>query len=277
MIRTAVALLFLLAGLMPGGRVAADPLPHVVSLDYCADQYVLALADRGQILGIATGPDDAWSALRKRARGLPRLRNAAEDVLALKPDLVVRSYGGDARARAFYQRLGLKVHNIGFADDFDAVARMVTETAAALGQPRKGRALVASMQADLAAVDRSRANPRVLYVTPAGVTTGSGTMMHAILEAAGFINIAAEAGRSGWHDLPLEQLVMAPPDLIVTGFFGMATDHLDNWSPTRHPALRDVLNEVPSVHLDGAQLSCPSWLMAEAALAAHKAVQEQQR
>jgi iron complex transport system substrate-binding protein len=251
--------------------VRADGPPRAASLDYCADQYVLALADRDQIVGVSTGPDDAWSVLRAHAEGLPRVRQAAEDVIARNPDLIVRSYGGDARAHRFYERLGYAVHDLGFAQSFDDIRQTIRRTAAALGRPEQGERLVAEMDAQLAAAAPEGAyRPAVLYVTPGGVTSGAGTMIHEILTAAGFENIAARNGATGWRALPLEALVLDPPELIVTGFFAMPGERIDNWSATRHPALRDLLAQVPTVHLDGAYLSCGAWFMAEAALEARR-------
>ena len=89
----------ILSGL--AGFAAAEPVrPTVVSLDYCADQYVLALADREQILAVSKDAERMFSLLREKAAGIPKVRAAAEDVVALAPDVVVRSWGGDARALA---------------------------------------------------------------------------------------------------------------------------------------------------------------------------------
>ena len=270
----------MLVALAAPGAVAAGP--RVVSLDYCADQYVLALADEGQIAGLSSGADGAHSALRAQAAGLPKLRASAEAVMARQPDVIVRSYGGDARARAFYHRLGYRVHDLGFAQSFDDVASMIRAAAAALERPARGEALVARMRADLAeaAGQPGASRPAALYVTPGGVTAGAGTMIHEILTAAGFENIAARGGAAGWRALPLEALVLNPPDLIVTGFFDMPANELDNWSVSGHPAMADVLARTPSVHLDGAQLACAAWFMAEAAASARRqadAVLEQRR
>lgn len=245
--------------------------PRVVSLDYCADQYVLALADREQILGLSTGPDDAWSALRARAAGLPVIRDAAEDVVTRGPDLVVRSYGGGPQALRFYDRLGVEVHQLGFASTFQDIRDSVRAAAQALDQAERGEALVREMDAALAeASESARTRPAALYVTPGGVTAGAGTLVHEILTAAGFENIAARGGAEGWRDLPLEALVLDPPELIVTGFFDMPEHRVDNWSATRHPALKAQLEATPSVHLDGAHLSCPAWFAADAALEARR-------
>src|SRR3546814_9703894 len=56
----------------------------------CADQLVLALADRGQIAGLtknATDPEMSGEAVK--ARGIALLSNSAEQILAIEPDLIV--------------------------------------------------------------------------------------------------------------------------------------------------------------------------------------------
>ena len=52
---------------------------RIVSLDYCADQYVLKLADREQILAISPDATGDFSYMREAARGVPTVRAAAED------------------------------------------------------------------------------------------------------------------------------------------------------------------------------------------------------
>lgn len=262
-----------MAAAVAAACLAAAPAPaappRVVSLDYCADQYVLALADPDQILGISTGPDDEYSALRDRAIGVNRVREAAENVLALEPDMVVRSYGGGPRAEGFYTRVGIAVQTLGFPSSFAEIRDQAINIAAVLGHPERGEALAERMDAELEQAGQGR-RYRALYVTPAGITTGEGTMVHEILVAAGFENVAAQGGARGWLDLPLELLVLDPPELIVTGFFNMATNHVDNWSPTEHPAMRRQLAETPTIHLDGAWLACGAWFMASAALDARR-------
>ncbi|MCR9129399.1 MAG: ABC transporter substrate-binding protein [Alphaproteobacteria bacterium] len=249
--------------LLTGGGAGQDA-PRVVSLDYCADQYVLALADPDQILAVSVQAGDAHSALRERAAGLPRVRDAAEDVLALDPDLVVRSYGGGARARGYFARLGVDVHDLGYANDFDAVRTMVRRAADAIGHPDRGEVLIAQMEADLAAADDG---PRLsaLYMTPSGVTAGSGTMIDALLQAANFENAAARDGAAGWRSLPLEGLIDQEPDLVVTAFFDGASAPVDSWSMGRHPVFQDLFERSTRIELDGADVSCSSWTLAAAA------------
>lgn len=269
MVRAAV----LVVALMVGGAVAGSAAalsPRVVSLDYCADQYVLGLADREAIAAVSTHADDRHSYLRAQAQGLPQLRDDAEDVLALAPDLIVRGYDAGRRASVYYQRLGLETFELGFASDFDDVEAMIRRTALALGEPERGEARIAHMRSQLArAADGPRL--RALYMTPSGLTTGSGTLMHAFMRAAGFDNVIAEQGMTGWVSVPLEQLHMQAPDVILAAFFDGETAPIDSWSASRHSVFRRMMQTTPVIELDAAALSCGAWFMADEALRARQA------
>ena len=109
--QTTVRLLSLLSaalvaacGTTPPGPLPEGPASRIVSLDYCADQFVLGLADRERILALSPDAGKDFSYLRAEASGLPTVRPRSEDVLALRPDLVVRNYGGGPRAAAFFER-----------------------------------------------------------------------------------------------------------------------------------------------------------------------------
>ncbi|WP_375550121.1 ABC transporter substrate-binding protein [Oceanicaulis alexandrii] len=269
MVRAAVFVVALMVGGAVAGSAAALS-PRVVSLDYCADQYVLGLADREAIAAVSTHADDRHSYLRAQAQGLPQLRDDAEDVLALAPDLIVRGYDAGGRASVYYQRLGLETFELGFASDFDDVEAMIRRTALALGQGERGEARIAHMRSQLArAADGPRL--RALYMTPSGLTTGSGTLMHTFMTAAGFENIIAEQGMTGWVSVPLEQLHMQAPDVILAAFFDGETAPIDSWSASRHSVFRRMMQTTPVIELDAAALSCGAWFMADEALRARQA------
>ena len=78
----------------PSATPGSDHPLRIVSLDFCADQYVLKFADREQILAVSPDAVRGFSYMRDTAIGIPSVRPIAEDVLILKPDLIIRSYGG---------------------------------------------------------------------------------------------------------------------------------------------------------------------------------------
>jgi len=121
----------------------------VLSLDQCADQFVLALSPRDSIVGLSTRADDPDSHLRALAAGLPLRRTTLESALAARPDLVVRYWGGDPRFVAQLQQRGARVVTIEDATDFGGVRANVRRVPAALDR-RNGlqQVLLAVQDAD---------------------------------------------------------------------------------------------------------------------------------
>lgn len=244
----------------------AAPLPRVVSLDYCADQYVLALADREQILAVSPAAGAEYSYMAERARGVPRARPTPEAALMLSPDLVVRQWGGGFGAPDVLARFGIPVAQIGDDASLDQARASLLAIGAALGQSARAEALAAEMDRRLVAIAPSApyTRPRALYVTAGGMSSGAGTFIDAILAAAGVSNLTAEKGRSGWAWVDMEALALDPPDLFVTGFFDKRERAVDNWSPSRHAFLREELASRPAVHLASREVACSGWFVIDA-------------
>ncbi|MEM1105557.1 MAG: ABC transporter substrate-binding protein [Pseudomonadota bacterium] len=252
-------------GLGAATEVGARPM-RIVSLDYCADQYVLKLADRAQILAVSPDAGADFSHMRAAARGLPTVRPVAEDVLVLRPDLVVRAHGGGPNAAAFFQRAGIPVLQVGWATTLDdgaptSIAAIIEHMAAGLGQAERGAAVLANFRARLAAAGPRARGVTALYMTPAGVTTGPGSLIHEMLTAAGLENF--ETAR-GWRALPLERLAYEQPGLVVASFFETLTNHPNAWSAARHPVARAQLDGPGTVPLQGAWTACGAWFLMDA-------------
>ena len=248
------------------GLGTAHAKPRAVSLDYCADQYLLKLADPEQILAVSREADKDYAYMREAAAAHQRIRATPEEALTLKPDLVLRQWGGGADANRAFGRFGAEVVAVGHPTDFDGVRANIRLVAGALDQPARGEALIAEMDRRLAALERREDNkPRALYVTPGGVTAGANTMIDAIFQAAGVDNMAALAGQSYWPPLPAEALLLAPPEMIVAGFFDSDAESANYWSAARHPALEALFRKTRSVHLPPDLIGCAAWYSVEAA------------
>lgn len=262
--RTLFSITVLLSALIS----AAQAKPRVVSLDYCADQYLLLIGEPEQIKALSRGADKDYAYLRKAAAAHRRIRPTAEEVLTQEPDVVLRQWGGGANAESVFGRFGADVVSLGFPEDFDGVKDNIRLTAEALQQEPRGEALIRELDQrlnDLETQTSNRPAQRALYVTPGGVTAGAHTMINAMIEAAGMINIAAENGQSYWPALPAEKLLLNPPGFIVAGFFTSQDEHINHWSAARHPALRAIIEKTPGVSLPADVLSCAAFHSIEAA------------
>jgi len=254
-LRSAAALA---AALALAGEAAASPT--VMSLDSCADQYVLALSPREAIIGVSARADDRDSYMRKAARGVPVRRATTETVLSLRPDVVVRYWGGDARIDGALTRRGIKTVRIEDANDFSTVRSNVRSVAAALDRRAAGEALVADLDRRLARSAGAWKGRSALYFTPTGYTSGAGTLMDAMMRAAGLVNVVSGAA---WAPIPLEKLVREPPRAFVLGFFDDFATAMTRWGPGRHEALRRRLNGRTVASLPGAMIGCPAWFIGE--------------
>jgi iron complex transport system substrate-binding protein len=237
---------------------------RVVSLDYCADQFVLALADREQIAALSRGARRDDSYYRARAIGLRQTRGTIEEVLALRPDLVVRSWGGPWDAEAVYARFRVPVLQVGDAPDFPAARADLIDVAHTLGQGPRGEGLARDLDARLArlAADAPAERPAVMYLSAGGAVAGRGTMMDATINAAGGRNAW---GEDSWTVLPLERLTRTPPALLALGFFDHGRTRMNPWLPARHPVLQRTLSRARTVTLPTASIACEAWYAIDAA------------
>lgn len=240
---------------------AATAQPRrVMSLDQCADQFVVALSPRETIVGVSHRSGDADSYMRAQAIGLPQRRASFEAVWAARPNVVVRYWGGEPRLVSALERRGVRVIGIDDATDFEGVRRNVVKVADGLGRPEAGRALLARMDAELRAADGAWRGRDALYITPGAYTTGPGSLIDALLRAAGVRNLARAPS---FHPAPLEALILNPPAALVRGFFDTA--RFSRWQLGSHSALGRLARGRPAADLSGAYLGCPGWFAAEGA------------
>ena len=168
----------------------------------------LELVPRERILALSPDAARSFSFLRQKAGGVSQVRPVAEDVLVLNPDLVVRSYGGGPHALRFFERAGIDVLQIPFANNLDDIRNNAKAVAARLGSAERGNALVVQMDRRLERLQQTGKPATALYMTPTGVTSGPGTLVHEMLAAAGLDNFEQ---RSGWYSLPLERPRLRTP------------------------------------------------------------------
>ena len=261
--RCGLILLAALSMAMLFAGVAAAAPQRVVSLDYCADQFILKLADRDQILALSKDAAKNFSYMATSAEGIATVASRAEDVLALQPDLVVRSYGGGHNIRGLLQRAGVPLAQLAFSIDFRSVNENAIAIAALLGHPERGVALAAEFEQRLATLRKPAAPPvEALYLTPGGVTAGPDTPVGQMFIAAG-LKPYADSVRT-WGPLPLEEMVLRKPELVAAAFFEQRSSQINNWSSARHPVTRRHIRDLPLAAIPGATTTCQGWFIADA-------------
>jgi len=199
---------------------------RVVSLNLCSDQMLVLLAPK-QVAGLSPlSRDPALSFVAAEAAHLPLVRPSAEAVLRLHPDLVLAGTYGAQTTLALLTQEGVPVWRLDMPQDFPAIRQQTADLAARLGVPARGAALIAAMDATLRAVVHPSHPITAVAWEPRGYTAGPGTLMHAVLRAAG-LRDSGDGRRLG-----LEMLLRHPPGLLVVPqlpeYPSLATNLLDN-------------------------------------------------
>lgn len=258
----------LLASCIPQSKAAQDqratPLsgaqvrPTIVSLNPCTDAILAEVADPSQILAISHYSKDPRSSSMDAAtaRQLPSTRGTVEEVLFLRPDLVLGSTFVDPATASAYRRLGLHFEPIGMASTIAGSRAQIRQIAALTGHPERGEALVARIDAALAAAAPpigASPIPTVVWQS-GGMVPGDGTMIADLLRHTGFANFAAARGLGQADFLPLEKMLADPPGLILIAGQTAETGRGDD-RVLSHPALR-ALTQTRRAQLNPKLLYC---------------------
>ncbi|MCW8841852.1 MAG: ABC transporter substrate-binding protein [Rhodobacteraceae bacterium] len=232
-------LISLLAALVLSSAAAwADAPRRVVSLNLCTDQLAMLLAAPGQLKSVSyISRDKRASAMTAEAAHFPINHGGAEEIYLLNPDLVLAGTYSSRATVNMLRRLGIPVHIMAPALTLDAIPERISEIGRVLGRDATAAKIRAQFESDLAELRKiDGPRPRAAIYNANGWTPGENSLPGQILKTAGFTNVATQAGFAYGGEMPLELLIMAQPDLIVSApaydGHSRAEDILD------HPALR---------------------------------------
>lgn len=205
-------------------------------------EIVCALGCARRLVGVDTDsdfPPDVVAPLPKPGRDLD-LDVAA--VAALRPDLVLTSLTvpGHERIVAELRARGLP-HLVIDPLGLDGVYDSIVQIAEALGVLKRGRSLVAQMQADMLPVEPRGARPKVLvewWPKPV-IAPARQSWVNELLHLAGGVNpFASRDGKSA--ELADDEARAAAPDAIVMSWCGVKQEKYRAEVVARRPGWADV-------------------------------------
>ncbi len=242
---------FFLIGVLVTLPVAASPR-RFVSMNLCTDQLLMLLADREEIASLSyLARRQDLSLTTQDAMQYPVNHGLAEEIMGFKPDIVFAGVFSRPATVFMLKRLGYRVEVLPVASDFDAIVRNIRAIANAVEHPERGERLVAAFKQRLRAIKHSlpAEKPRVVMYRENSYTTGKNTLAHAIIETAGFENLAASLGISGSGHLPLERLLQHPVDVLIEGR-RRSPDGSVAAAVLLHPAYRHYARQRQAVAID---------------------------
>jgi iron complex transport system substrate-binding protein len=213
--------------------LAADAALHAASLNLCTDEYLLLLAEPQHIVGVSyLARDRRESALWRQAQRYPGNRGSIEDVLPLRPNLLLTSGGGGRATAMLARRAGIRVLDVPLASDLEGVAANLRSVAGALGNPGRAQPWLKRLAALRA---RLPANTQdAMWISGGGFSLAPDSLGAQWMRLAGLRQRVLPGGRA-----TLETLLTAPPKILVKSDYRSGEMSGGNrW--LSHPIVRDT-------------------------------------
>lgn len=195
---------------------------RIITLAPSHSEVLFAIGAGDRVVGV-----DSFTDYPEEATRLPRLGGLTdtnyEQIVALEPDLAL-TIGGTDEQVARLEELGIPVV-VSQPDTLDDVLASIEHLGRVVDAGEGAARVVAGMRDRMEAVDRALASVpesqrlRVfleIWHDPL-MSVGPGAFMHDLIEAAGGVNIFADAD-SPWPVVSVEALVERDPQVVITMF-----------------------------------------------------------
>ena len=261
----AVAAFAIFAGASSVPAPAAG-LPRIASMNVCTDQMLIALADPAQILGLSRfSRDVGQSFAADDARRFPILSGGAEDVLVMRPDIVVASLFDKRSTRELLKAKGLHLAEFSVPRSLDEVKAQIREMGEITGHPDRARAQIARLDAAIARARQTVTDVhfRVLPLSRRGWVSGRDSLVSSLLNETGLFNAAGDLAVGSGGLASLEAIVNAKPDFLLVSEEGSRAED-DGRAFLLHPALERFYPQAKRIVIPERLTVCGGVMLADA-------------
>ena len=210
---------------LTGTKITFSSKPkRILTFSMYTDQIVLGLVTSDHLVGINSLLDDpVLSNIIPIAKKITKKigNPGAEEVLSMKPDLVIVSDWTQAEKMQSMRDLGLKVVSVKSPETIQDAKDAISQVAAAIGEPEKGRQLIGMMDKKLAEIREktSRIKPEqrknIVLLSLMTAYGGTGCAYDDACREATVINGIAAAGLKNGQQLTKEMLIKINPDIML--------------------------------------------------------------
>lgn len=236
-----------------------SPAQRIVAGSVLAAESLLGAMPRERLVGVhAFAADERYSLVADRAQDLPLLGATPEQLLSVRPDLVIVDAYTRAETLALLAGANVPVVRTCDPQSFDDIEANLQLLGRVTHLGRETDAIIAAMRSRLDEIERvgKQLHPwRLMSLDGALHTYGAGSLFDVITRTAGARNVAAERGVGAFRKLDIEEVLAWRPDALVLSGEAPADGGLPEWI-TQCPGL-DLL---PCV-AEGRILYVPSRLL----------------
>ena len=210
---------------LTGTKVTFPSKPkRILTFAMYTDQIVLGLVTSDHLVGINTLMDDPVlsNVVPIAKRIIKKIGDpGAEEVLSMKPDVVIVSDWTQAEKIQSMRDLGLKVVSVKSPETIQDAKEAVSQVAAAIGEPEKGKQLIGMMDKKLAEIRektskiKSEQRKNIVLLSLMTAYGGAGCAYDDACREANVINGIAAAGLKTGQQLTKEMLIKINPDIML--------------------------------------------------------------
>jgi len=189
--------------------LAFSALARIASLNLCTDEYLLLLARPGEVASVSyLSQDPQESPLWPTARAYKGNRGSLEDVLAMRPTIILTMGGGGRATKLIAPRLHIKAIDLPFGSSLDDVERNLRVVATALGEPQRATPWIEQIKQLRRTLPRQPYDS--IFISGHGDSLSPGSLGAQWLQLAGFRQRALPGGKA-----TLETLLTHPPSYLI--------------------------------------------------------------
>jgi iron complex transport system substrate-binding protein len=200
---------------------AAAELAHkptrIVSINLCTDELVLRLADPKNVVSVSYLSRNYYSNVIDLAEGIPVNHGLAEEIVPLRPDLVVSGLYTTRTTTALLKRTNIPVLDLDVPRTIQEVMDQYRDVGGALGEPERAKRIVDEMEERLAAMPPAPPPPlpRALVFNLNGFTIRKRSLEDDIITRAGMEDLSRTFGIERYGQISLEKVVTSKVDVLI--------------------------------------------------------------
>ncbi len=252
--------------------VACKPYQRIASLSLLSDSILMHLVNLDRIMAWSKAAPNRLDRYRSNKARLSR-NDDLEELIAQGPDLVIDfTHGTSNKAVKRLREADIPVIDLGNGYGIQTFLQACEKIADLVDERERGAVFIADFKYRLTLLKNAhpQTKKRALHLnvyngTFFGGTTG--TCYYDVFEAAGVIDVAAEAGYTGWPQYTADELIILDPPIIIT--------HVGGAEELRNMPSMQVLSAVKNntiLEMEPGLWGDPGYLMIEAAETLHRVI-----
>lgn len=261
-VRELITLMLLAFATTLSAPAYADTRPQrIVSMNLCTDELLMRIVDPARIAGItylSKQPVNAPLGLDHIASKLAVNHGLAEEVIKLKPDLILAGTYTTPTAVALLRSLGYRVEIFTGEKTLDDARANIRKLGALTGDTGKAEQVIADFDARLAQLQAEIPSGEKPVFADIGVNNyiaGNATLYAEIVNAGGYRTLGQALGFSDYRNVPLEQVLTLRPALISTATPWTNPPSMSTMA-LGHPALRALVARTQQVTIPERYTTC---------------------